>query len=102
MPYRARVSDPETSHAAQDTITGVSELQADILHLIQLYGPMTDEAILAAHDRHGMVSRTPERVRTARGELVAAGKLEWTGDHGVTARGNKARVWGPPTPPTLF
>jgi hypothetical protein len=102
MTYRARCTDPETSHHAQDTIYGVSELQADILHLIRLYGPMTDEAILAAHDRHGMVSRTPERVRTARHELVDAGTLEDTGGRGLTLRGHRAVVWGFPTPRTLF
>jgi len=102
MPYYARVSDPETSHMAQDTIRGVSELQADILHLIDLYGPLTDEQILAAHDRHGMVSRTPERVRTARHELVTLGRLEDTGRRGRTSRGHATIMWGFPTPRTLF
>jgi hypothetical protein len=102
MPYRARTTDPETSHQAQDRVFGVEGLKADILHLFRLYGTLTDDALIAAHTRHGMVSRTPQRIRTARAELVKDGDLEWSGVVGQSRGGHPSRMWRIVQPPVLF
>lgn len=91
----ARKADPETSHAAADSVTReyVCETQQRILAALRLSGPQTDEEILRSLglDSRGPVS--PSGARSRRAELVARGLVEWTGLTRPLKTGRQARVW---------
>lgn len=97
MTYYARTTDPETSHHAQDTITGIGDLHDHILTTLNLSGPLTDDRLVDEVNSLGFLwgwpQRTPQRIRTARNELVKTGRVEWTGQHGKSHNGGKSRTW---------
>lgn len=84
---RARVSDPETSHEAAQSISGgrMTELQAWILAELKRH-PSIDEELENRVD-------SPASIRSRRAELVMMGKVKWTGGYRETKRGRKARIW---------
>lgn len=92
---RARTTDPDTSHAAAASITGVQlrESQLSVLRLFRLIGDMTDEQLLDAAGRNS-VRQSPSGLRTRRRELVDLGRLRDTGDRVLLNTGRRAIVWG--------
>lgn len=84
----ARNSDPATSHAAADSMRGVSEAQrARIVKTLEASGPLGAEQI-------GDVMRLDAyaiRKRTA--ELQQAHLIEPTGDTRRTRSGRAERIW---------
>lgn len=91
--YRARRNDPETSRdAARRIPRGLSDVHDDILRLLADYGPMTDDRLLRLYVDGGG-TRSPQRVTTARHELVQRSRVRWTGRWGTTHRGSRARLW---------
>lgn len=93
----ARAQDPDTSHAAADSVRRISESQQHILRLFLLYGPMTDEQLLARHrewqHRHGDPRMSDSGVRTRRSELVMLGRVRDSGKRTLLSTGRKAIVW---------
>lgn len=73
-PPAARTSDPETSHAAARSVTGVNSKQADVLRVLRELGPATDATLLLAYrdfERQSKVQRQSDSgVRTRRSELT--------------------------------
>lgn len=91
--HRARHSDPETSRdAARRIPRGLSDVHDDILRLLAGHGPMTDDRLLTLY-ADGGGTRSPQRVTTARHELVLRARVRWTGGWGTTHRGSRARLW---------
>ena len=92
---RTRATDPVTSHEAADSNRVAASTRAVLTALAE--GPADDSQILTRHiarvGRHG-VAFTPQRLRTARAELVEAGRVVHTGGFHVTGTGRRARVWG--------
>jgi hypothetical protein len=85
-----RRSDPETSRWSAQRVTGTLALaQAAVLRVLRAYGPQTDEGILAHLHR----PLSPSGCRSRRAELVALGLVRFSGRFGVTAAGNRARIW---------
>ncbi len=97
MSYAARVTDPPTSHAAQDRIVGVSDLQGNILTVLSLQGPCTDERLVEEVGACGFlwdwVPRSPQRIRTARKELTDQGRVVDSGKPGMTKAGYTCKIW---------
>jgi hypothetical protein len=90
---RARRSDPETSRdAARRIPRGLSDVHDDILRLLADHGPLTDDRLLRLYVDGGG-TRSPQRVTTARHELVQRARVRWTGGWGTTHRGSRARLW---------
>ena len=90
---RARRNDPETSRDAALRIPrGLSDVHDDILRLLADRGPMTDDRLLRLYLKGGG-ARSPQRITTARHELVQRGRVRWTGEWGTTQRGKRARLW---------
>lgn len=97
-----RTNDPETSHAARDSISdeALAESQAEVLAILHLYGPQADHDILTIHElRHGFGATdhllTGQRLRTARKELVVVhGLVVQTEGEALTPSGRRAKVWG--------
>lgn len=97
----SRLTDPETSHAARDSITweALAESQAEVLAILHMYGPQADHDILTIHEfRHARgIARfefTGQRLRTARNELVEFGRVVQTAGEARTPSGRRAKVWG--------
>jgi hypothetical protein len=93
----ARAQDPDTSHAAAASVRHISESQQHILRLFRLYGPMTDEQLLAKHRewqrRYGDPLMSDSGVRTRRSELVVLGRVRDSGKRERLSTGRKAIVW---------
>ncbi len=93
----ARVSDPATSHAAAASVGRIRESQLHVLRLFRLFGPMTDEQLLARQKewvrQHGEPVMSDSGVRTRRSELVVLGKVRDSGKRARLATGRQAIVW---------
>ena len=97
---RARLTDPETSHAAADSISAeaLEESEAEVLDILaEAMHPLTDRQIERDHfDRvwQGAAARKwePSRLRTARKQLVASGRVVQDGV-GRTPSGREAAAW---------
>jgi hypothetical protein len=100
----ARTHDPETSHLAARAAHNPTEVQQHILQLLPARtsffdrsAGFTDEQIIDEYKRraneHGWTVPTDQSIRSRRAELVAAGKVAWTKEHGRTRSGGKSRTW---------
>lgn len=73
---RARLTDPHTSHDAA-TVARRSTAREDVLKILTEHGPLHDHGIQILHDAYVqkglMRPKSPQRLRTARAELVDAG-----------------------------
>jgi hypothetical protein len=91
----ARLTDPETSQEAADR-ADTHGSQSAVLAALQA-GPGTDRQIVRrVQATLGVWS--PERLRTARSELVRRGLVEWTGQLATLPTGRHARIWQAVTP----
>ena len=91
-----RRSDPETSREAAEKATErTTATQRAILWLLKRWGPKTDEEIVDDLNRHHRLIAfiSPSGCRSRRAELVALGLVRFSGRFGVTAAGNRARIW---------
>jgi len=89
----ARGSDPETSHEAAESVA-VTRGQQIVLECFTSMGvPMADHEAYAL-PLIGKLS--PSGFRSRRAELVAKGKLEFSGRYAVTPSGRKTRIWRVP------
>jgi len=93
-----RHTDPETSLEAASRVVVSGSLagsQAEVMLILQRFGPLTDEQIeLANHNHEGARRYSGQRLRSARAELVAAGKVRFTGRYEVRDGYRRTRVWG--------
>lgn len=81
-----RPTDPETSLEAA-ALLGRMTQRALVLDVLRRHGPLHDEAI--AETAGLLLGSSTKR----RGELVAAGLVEWSGRHTRTSRGSRTRIW---------
>lgn len=89
---RARVTDPETSHLAAKSVSGITALKEEILR--ELGGPvgLTDEALIAALRARG-VSASDSGIRSRRSELEKAGDVIRCADQSETRFGRPCNVY---------
>ena len=100
-PYkRTRKGDPETSLAAAESVTKITEKQTAVLDLLRAVGPVTDEQIGEEHRQmmaFGIeLPQSDSGLRTRRNELVRRGLVRWTGEHRKLKSGRMGRVWEAP------
>jgi hypothetical protein len=101
VPARARLEDPDTSHAAAASITEAQlrESQAAVLRALNLYGPSTDEVLVEVYGRlhatmpHLYPRQSPSGIRSRRAELERLHLVENTGDRARISTGRFAAVW---------
>jgi len=97
---RARRSDPDTSHAAADSISfeHLEASEQEVLAILRdAEGPLIDQVIAKrnatrAWQLTGVPLWTPERMRTARDQLTKKGAVVHDG-FGRTEKGRKAKAW---------
>lgn len=84
----ARNSDPITSHAAADSMRGISEAQrARIVKTLEASGPLGAEQIGDVMRLHA------HEIRRRTSELERDGLIEPTGDTRRTRSGRAERIW---------
>lgn len=88
---RARRTDPLTSHEAADS-SNVITPRLWVLMTLTEHGPLADHEIENRSIREAL-TYTPQRLRTARAELVEMGMVEATGKFRKTRTGHDANVW---------
>ena len=88
-----RTHDPLTSHAAAQSVTGLSEKQIAVLTVFLDMGRMTDEVMIGCYAASGQPAQSESGLRTRRSELVALGKLRDSTNRERTSCGRKAIVW---------
>ncbi len=89
----ARRNDPLTSHLAAASVKRITEFHKDILDMLKLYGPMTDEQIYRQFQL-AEIKISESGARTRRKELVDMAEVMFTGDTLFTKSGRKTQVWG--------
>ncbi|GAB3133644.1 hypothetical protein [Marisediminicola antarctica] len=90
---RVRARDPETSWlVAPITPRALSDLQGAIAELLSAT-PMHDAALVRAYRDRGFPPRSPQRIGTARAELVTRGLVADTGTTALSDYGNASIVW---------
>lgn len=89
----ARRGDPETSHEAAASVTGLRESQAEVLGVIRRRGPMTDEEVLKVLSDRSERPWTPSGARTRRSELVTAGLVRDSGRRKRLPTGRRSILW---------
>lgn len=74
----ARATDPQTSWDAADSVTNISDVQACIKMLLRST-PMCDEKLVEQYEMWEKIDNfpqvTPQRIRTARADLVKLGQV---------------------------
>ena len=91
----ARLTDPQTSHEAAESVSNITKTQSAILKM--LWRPMTDELLIGLYQtqmEHMLVPMASQSgIRSRRAELVDLGLVEAKGSD-FTLFGRRAIVWG--------
>jgi hypothetical protein len=94
MPF-ARMSDPQTSHDAAESVENITPTKQTILTILNT--PKTDEElvrIFQAWASHGSAPKASESgIRSRRADLVKSGRVIDTGERREISTGRKAIVW---------
>lgn len=89
----ARTTDPDTSHAAAESITDLRLRQAAVLSVLNFVGQLTDEELVEQYGEISPVPQSPSGIRTRRAELVRKGLVRYAGYKRVLRSGRLGRVW---------
>ena len=94
---RSRSTDPTTSVNAGRSVK-VAHSQGYVAASLAVFGPMADHELVEFHAEDHMGRRaygtfSPQRLRSARAELVEQGRVEFAGIYRLTDSGRNARVW---------
>ena len=92
---RARLSDPETSHKAAQSVSDVPRAQRAVLFILDFLGASgTDEAIAGVYEQFpGLPKQSPSGLRTRRKELVDLGLVVDSGRRLPLDTGRLGIVW---------
>lgn len=93
----ARTHDPHTSHLAAASVTNLTATQKNLIAILDLYGPATDEEIATyfAHlaELNDWERVSPSGLRSRRAELTRTGTIYDTGARQTLKSGRQAIVW---------
>jgi hypothetical protein len=90
---RARREDPETSHAAAESVA-VRENQVYVYLTLSRLGPSTDEWLVYCYPQYqARHPQSPSGIRTRRKELCDKGLVEATGEKIRGKTGRLMQVW---------
>lgn len=88
-----RTTDPQTSHDAEKSVSKLAQSYNNIIELFTDHGPMNDAQLIAAW-RFRFGSKAAESgIRSRRAELVAAGRIEDSGEKIPMESGRMSIVW---------
>ena len=91
----ARITDPQTSHDAAESVQNISATQSAILSILTF--AMTDERLVDAYYSMvgvgGAPNASPSGIRSRRAELAKRGLIKDTGDRERLSSGRQAILW---------
>ncbi|QIK62315.1 hypothetical protein G7068_03170 [Leucobacter viscericola] len=93
----SRATDPVTSVDAGRSVNLVHSKEY-VFQALKVFGPMADHELVELHEGdtfgHKAFGRfSPQRLRTARANLVEDERVEFTGKYRKTDSGRRAQVW---------
>lgn len=92
----ARVTDPETSHEAAQSVYRPSDVACYIAIMMQ-DGACDDPVLIQRYNDAVYEEIAPkaseQSIRSRRAELTSAGIIEWSGEYSLSAHGRRTRVW---------
>ena len=88
-----RTSDPNTSHEAEKSVTGLALSYRVILGILRDYGPMNDQTIIATWRRTQIHPASDSGIRSRRSELAATGLVIDSGERQRMDSGRMSIVW---------
>ena len=89
---KARLTDPQTSHDAADSVNHITETQLYILQVLSR--PRTDIQLVEAYSKLKHAPKASESgIRSRRAELVRKGKVVDSGIKQLLPSGRFAIVW---------
>lgn len=92
---RARLTDPQTSHEAAESVKNISATQQAILDLLK--APMTDEELVDRYydlvDRGAAPNASPSGIRSRRAELAKRNLVVDSSMRARLASGRNAIIW---------
>jgi hypothetical protein len=99
----ARLTDPETSHEAAESVKDITATQNAILKLLSIM-PMVDEDLIHYYqqqvsmgaDARDFPRASESGIRSRRAELVRLGRVVDSGERNITVSRRKAIVWAVP------
>ena len=91
----ARRDDPQTSHAAAASVSGLTEKQQAVLDVFKHSSEshFSDEQMIALYQSAGLTPQSESGLRSRRSELVRKGLLKYSGWLTKTAAGRHTRMW---------
>ena len=109
-PYkRTRKGDPETSLAAAESVTKITEKQDAVFRVLEVVGPVTDQELKVFYDSpeedlvlwlwlltvgpDSLPAQSESGLRTRRSELVRRGLVRDSGERRKLESGRMAVVW---------
>jgi hypothetical protein len=90
---QARLTDPDTSHAAAASVDNLTRTRRRILDLLRVFGPMTDQQIRFTYTQVYDEPISDSGLRTRRRELVDAEFVRDSGQRQQLASGRNGIVW---------
>ena len=88
-----RTTDPQTSHAAAKSVTGLAESYRIIMDLFRAHGSMNDVDLIAKWRKLGLKAASDSGIRSRRSELAATGLVIDSGDRHKMDSGRMSIVW---------
>lgn len=91
----ARSTDPETSQAAAESLSGhaIRASQQEVLDVLRRFGPMTDRTLVTIIYRADGTSQSPSGIRTRRAELYDLHLVNNSGVLNTAPSGRKEIIW---------
>jgi len=88
-----RTSDPNSSHEAEKSVTGLAFSYRVILGALRDYGPMNDESLIKVWRKTQTKTASDSGIRSRRSELAATGLVIDSGERQRMDSGRMSIVW---------
>jgi hypothetical protein len=88
-----RMLDPNTSHEAEKSVTGLALSYRVILGALRDYGPMNDESLIKVWRKTQTKTASDSGIRSRRSELAATGLVIDSGERQRMDSGRMSIVW---------
>ena len=87
----ARNSDPDTSWEAANSLTNLTQIQEQVLKVLKIIGPATDEQVHEFYEEYYEVRVSPSTTRTRRKELQTMNLVVLFDKEGKTRGGRRCQ-----------
>lgn len=95
MNAKARITNPQTSHNAAESVQNMTEKREAILHIFKVRSSLTDFELMEVYQemQEFLPLQSESGIRTRRSELVRMGLLKDGGERRPNENGRSCVVW---------